>query len=49
MQLFVGKQLIRRVMFKRPLSVGLSDKHNVGNDFLCSNPEKWNGRLMNKQ
>lgn len=38
-QLFVGKQFIR-VMFKRLLSVGLSDKHSVENDFLYSKPEK---------
>lgn len=36
-------------MFKRWLSVGLSDKHNVENDFLYSNSKKWNWRLMNKQ
>lgn len=49
MQLSVGKKLMRRVMFKRSLSVGLSDKHNDEKDFLYSNPEKWNWRLMNKQ
>lgn len=49
MQLFVGKQLIRRVIFKRPFSVGLSDKHKVESDFLYGNPEKWNWRLMKKQ